>query len=121
MSDVETVTEKVVKSIVPAKYGNKYKKGGSDSLATFINENSKGDSGFSFEKFFELCRVNKVSEEQVAKYEAQVNEKKLGAPGRARMTLRNMLATIAKKNGGLVDLDGNTHTIEFPAKVDEAA
>lgn len=101
-------------SIVPSKYGNKYKNGGSDVLAEFINYQAKGNSGFEYPAFFDLCRKNGVPEEQVAKYEGQVAAKQHGANGRARMTLRNMLATVARKNGGLVGLDGEKTAMDLP-------
>lgn len=120
---------KATKSIVPAKYGNKYKNGGSDALATFINEQASGKEGFEYPAFFELCRKNGIDEAKVAHYEGLVAEKAHGSQGRARMTLRNMLATIARKNGKLVALDGSEHAIDLPkpavsgaaAKAQEAA
>lgn len=119
MNDVNTEakTEKVSKSIVPAKYAGKYKDGGSDNLATFINVQCKGADGFEYEKFFELCRANGLPDDKVSHYEAQVDSKKLGSQGRARMTLRNMLATIARKNGELKGLDGEVHEITLPKVV----
>src|SRR5580765_2355176 len=97
MSDVQE--EKKPKSIVPAKYAGRYKGGGSDSLADFINEQCKGKDGFEYPAFFELCRLNGVSEEQIQKYQEQIAEKRHGSQGRTRMTLRNMLATVARNNG----------------------
>jgi hypothetical protein len=105
------VEAKSSKSIVPNKYGNKYKNGGSDELATFINSQATVEKTFDFGKFFSLARANGVAEEQVAKYEAQVGSKQHGSQGRARMTIRNMLATIVRKNGALVGLDGETVSI----------
>jgi hypothetical protein len=98
--------EKTTKSIVPAKYAGKYKGGGSDPLAEFIKSQSTGKDGFEFTAFFTLCRKNGLPEDKVAHYESQVAEKLQGANGRARMTLRNMLATIARKNGKLIALNG---------------
>jgi hypothetical protein len=119
--DTETETEAVAEeaavkkgSIVPSKYGNKYKNGGSDVLAEFINAQAKGNSGFEYPAFFELCRKNGVPAEQVNKYEGQVAAKQHGANGRARMTLRNMLATVARKNGGLVGLDDQKVAMDLP-------
>lgn len=102
------------KSIVPAKYGNKYKNGGSDALATFINDQCSGKEGFEYPAFFTLCRKNGLDETKVAHYEGLVAEKAHGSQGRARMTLRNMLATIARKDGKLVGLDGNETAIDLP-------
>src|SRR5215472_4524074 len=99
--------EKTTKSIVNPKYAGRYKKGGSDALAEFINEQCNDDKGnFSFAKFFELCRANDLGEKEgVDMFEQQVEEKRHGAPGRARMTLRNRLAGIARRNKKLIDLE----------------
>lgn len=107
----ETATKK---SIVPPKYGNKYKGGGSDALADFIKEQCTGKDGFEFTAFFNLCRKNGLDEAKVAHYESQVAEKRNGSQGRARMTLRNMLATIVRKNGKLVGLNDETTDIDLP-------
>lgn len=107
-------SEKTTKSIVPAKYGNKYKNGGSDALAEFIKSQCTGKDGFEFTAFFKLARNNGIAEDQVAKYESAVAEKLAGAPGRARMTLRNMLATKARKDGKLIGLDDSEHAIDLP-------
>lgn len=116
MSDeTEVPAEKVKKSIVPAKYSGKYGKGGSDELATFINAQCNDEGNFSFAKFFALCRANGIAEEQVAKYEGQVEAKNHGAPGRARMTLRNMLASIVRKSGKATGNDGSVHDVHVPA------
>jgi hypothetical protein len=114
MTDAATEAPKERKSIVPSKYAGKYKDGGSDALATFINEQCRGKEGFEYAKFFQLCRDNGLPEDKVAMYEGQVESKKLGSQGRARMTLRNMLATIARKNGNLKDLEGDEVEIELP-------
>ena len=111
-------TEEVAKkSIVPAKYAGKYKDGGSDALAEFIKEQCTGKEGFEYGAFFTLCRNNisgNLTEEKIAHYEGLVNEKAHGSQGRARMTLRNMLATIARKEGKLVGLDGSEVEIDLP-------
>lgn len=99
-------TEKSTKSIVPSGWKSK-----NDALAQFINDQCTGKDGFEFTAFFKLCRNNGIAEDQVQKYEAAIADKQHGAPGRAKMTLRNMLATIARKNGELVGLDGTT---KFP-------
>lgn len=113
----EVSTEaKVAKSIVPNKYAGKYKNGGSDALAEFIKAQSvtEGVAGFSFPAFFSLCRANGLDEAKVAHYEAQVTEKRHGAQGRARMTLRNMLATLVRKNSKLVGVDGVEYEVALP-------
>mgnify|MGYP006264219049 CR=1 FL=1 len=102
------------KSIVPQKYAGRYKNGGEDALATFIKEQCAEDGNFSFAKFFQLCRDNGLPEEKVAHYEGQVAEKRHGAEGRARMTLRNMLATLVRKNGKAIGLDGSEVELSLP-------
>ena len=113
----ENTEAKVTKSIVPAKYAGKYKDGGSDALATFINEQCKGADGFDYNKFFDLCLENGLPKDKVDHYKEQVESKRLGSQGRARMTLRNMLATIARKNGTLKDLEGDEVEISLPKVV----
>ena len=111
----ETPTEaKTTKSIVPSKYSGKYKNGGDDPLAMFIKAQCVEDSKFDFDKFFELCSKNGIVQEKVDHYRNQVTEKRHGAEGRARMTLRNMLATFARKNGKLVGLDGAEAEVNLP-------
>src|SRR5215472_15206004 len=101
MSDV-AIAEKVKKSIVPTRYAGKYKDGGNDELAKFINEECKDKDGFSYEKYAELCKLNGLPADKVDHYLRQVTvEKRLGSQGRMRMTLRNMLATIVRKDGML--------------------
>jgi len=100
-------TEAVAKkSIVPAKYSGKYK-GAGDQVAEFINKACSGTDGkFQFEAFFELCKINGIDEAKVKHYSDQVFvENRHGAKGRARMTLGNMLRSLAGKNGGLLGLD----------------
>lgn len=111
---VAEATEKSTKSIVPGKYAGKYKDGGSDALAEFIKSQCVGKDGFEFSAYFELCRKNGIAEEKVAHYEGLVASKAHGAEGRARMTLRNMLATPARKNGKLTALDGSEVAIDLP-------
>lgn len=108
-------TEAKGKSIVPKKYAGKYKNGGNDALAEFIKSQCNDEKGnFQFDKFFELCRKNGIADDKVAHYQTQVAEKRHGAEGRTRMTLRNMLATPARKNGKLVGLDGTEVEISMP-------
>ena len=127
MSDTETNTETQAeattaaadaptkkKSIVPAKYSNKYKGGGSDELAEFIKKEATGKDGFEFTAFFTLCRKNGIAEDKVKHYEDLVASNAHGSQGRARMTLRNMLATIARKNAKLVGLNGEEVAINLP-------
>lgn len=122
----ETITEEVAadpvaetktsKSIVPSKYAGKYKGGGSDVMANFIKSQAEGKDGFEFPAFFQLCRLNGLDETKVAHYESLVASKVQGANGRARMTLRNMLETPARKNGKLVNLAGEEVAIELPKR-----
>jgi hypothetical protein len=105
---------KTTKSIVPSKYAGRYKNGGEDPLALFIKSECTADGNFDFGKFFELCRKNGIPEEKVAHYEGQVAEKRHGAEGRARMTLRNMLATIVRKNNSATKLDGSVAEVVMP-------
>ena len=109
-----TDAPKTTKSIVPSKYAGRYKNGGEDVLATFIKEQCTKEGNFSFETFFELCRKNGLPDEKVAHYEGQVSEKRHGAEGRARMTLRNMLATIVRKNGKATGVDGVEVELSLP-------
>jgi hypothetical protein len=105
---------KTTKSIVPSKYAGRYKNGGEDPLALFIKEQCATPEGFSFPKFFELMSANGIAEDKVEHYKNQVAEKRHGAEGRARMTLRNMLATIVRKNGKAIGLDGSEVEINLP-------
>jgi hypothetical protein len=114
--EVETTeTEpKTTKSIVPSKYSGRYKNGGEDELAQFIKAQCVVEGNFSFDKFFELCSANGLPQEKVDHYKGQVGEKRHGAEGRARMTLRNMLATIVRKNGKAIGLDGSEVPVNLP-------
>lgn len=115
MTDETTVAEvKTTKSIVPSKYSGRYKSGGSDALAEFIKGQCIEAGNFVFDKFFELCTKNGIVAEKVEHYRAQVAAKRHGAEGRARMTLRNMLATIVRKNGKAIGLDGSEVAIDLP-------
>jgi len=115
MSDTTQPTEtKTTKSIVPSKYSGRYKNGGTDELAQFIKAQCETEQGFSFEKFFELCSKNGIAQDKVDHYQNQVSEKRHGAEGRARMTLRNMLATFARKNGKLIGLDDAETPVNLP-------
>jgi plasmid stability protein len=105
---------KTTKSIVPSKYSGRYKNGGEDPLALFIKAQCATPEGFSFPHFFDLCEKNGIAADKVAHYKAQVAEKRHGAEGRARMTLRNMLATIVRKNGKALGLDGSEVAIDLP-------
>lgn len=110
----EQAAEKVSKSIVPAKYAGKYKDGGNDALAEFIKSQCVGSEGFEFPAFFQLARVNGIPEDKIAHYQRLVAEKAHGAEGRARMTIRNMLATPARKYGKLIGIDGKEYPIDLP-------
>lgn len=105
----ETAEAPAKKSIVPGGWKSK-----NDALAEFINGQSSGKEGFEYTAFFALCRKNGLPEEKVAHYEAQVAEGRHGSQGRAKMTLRNMLATIARKNGKLVGLNDEEVAIDLP-------
>lgn len=102
------------KSIVPAKYAGKYKEGGGDALALFINAECKTAEGFSYDKFFQLCLANGIPADKVTHYEEQVTAKRNGSQGRARMTLRNMLASIVRKSKSIKGLDGAEHELDLP-------
>lgn len=113
----EGVTEtktKTTKSIVPSKYAGRYKNGGEDALATFIKDQCTTQEGFQSDRFFDLCLKNGIAEDKVAHYKGQVAEKRHGAEGRARMTLRNMLATFVRKNGKATALDGQEVPLSLP-------
>ena len=112
--ETEAPVAKTTKSIVPSKYSGRYKNGGTDELATFIKEQCTVDGTFQFDKFFELCAKNGVAEDKVEHYKGQVAEKRHGAEGRARMTLRNMLATFVRKNGKAIALDGEEVELSLP-------
>jgi hypothetical protein len=105
---------KTTKSIVPSKYSGRYKNGGEDALAQFIKQQCVQDGNFSFDRFFQLMAQNGVPQEKVEHYRGQVAEKRHGAEGRARMTLRNMLATIVRKEGKATGLDGRDVEISLP-------
>lgn len=115
----ESAEAKTSKSIVPSKYAGRYKDGGSDELSEFIKKNCVGKDGFEFPSFFLLCRKNGLDEAKVADYEAKVADKANhhGIEGRARMTLRNMLATPARKNGKLIGIDD----VEYPINIAKPA
>ena len=113
------IQAKVVKatsvgSIVPSKYAGKYKNGGSDAMATFINDQCVGKDGFEFPAFFQLCSVNGIADAHIAPYREAIASKAHGAQGRARMTLRNRLVGVARKSGALMDLKGAETPIEIP-------
>jgi hypothetical protein len=110
----EDAVAKTTKSIVPSKYAGRYKNGGEDELATFIKSQCVVEGTFSFDKFFELCSKNGIAQDKVDHYKNQVAEKRHGAEGRARMTLRNMLATFVRKNGKAHALDGSEVAVSLP-------
>jgi hypothetical protein len=111
----EEQAPKVTKSIVPARYAGRYKGGGSSPTADFINTQCKDEKGLSFDKFFDLCSANGISDVEVNKYKSQVDAKVGGSAGRARMTLGNRLVAIARKHQKLVGLDGEEHEVAQPA------
>jgi hypothetical protein len=101
---VETKT----KSIVPSGWKPKH-----DELSKFIDAQCTGKDGFEMTAFFQLCRKNGIDEAKVKHYEDLVAAKAHGIQGRAKMTLRNMLATPARKNGKLTALDGTETPINI--------
>ena len=105
---------KNTKSIVQAKYAGRYKTGGEDELAQFIKQQCTDEGNFHFSRFFELMAKNGVAQDKVDHYANQVAEKRHGAEGRARMTLRNMLATFVRKNGKAIALDGSEVAVNLP-------
>lgn len=115
--EVNGAETKETKSIVPARYAGRYKGGGSDALAEFINAQCKGKDGFEYEAFFELALKNGVSQEQVDKYRGQIAENRHGSQGRTRMTLRNMIATNVRKTGKAIGLDDSETAIELAKPV----
>ena len=127
MNDVTETTEapveKTTKSIVPPKYAGRYKAGGSDALADFINQECRVNGAFDYDKFWELCKTNGIADNKVDHYANQVAEKRHGSQGRSRMTLRNMLATFARANGKLKNLSGEEVAVlvEKPAVSGAAA
>jgi hypothetical protein len=104
-------TVKETKSVVPAKYAGKYKNGGAGPLSDFIREQCGEGDKFEFDAFWNLCKLNGISDDQIAKYKGQVDAKENGANGRARMTLGNSLRAIARKNQKLVGLDKKEHAV----------
>jgi len=121
-SAAQSNTEAAKKSIVPAKYAGKYR-GAQDDLAKFIDAQCQTEGKFDYDKFFTLCKSNGLDVAKVDHYQSQVAQKLHGSQGRARMTLRNMLATIVRKDGKLKGLDGAETgiTIAKPALTGAAA
>lgn len=113
-AEATTEAPKTSKSIVPSRYAGKYKDGGSDALALYINKECKGEAGFDYAKFFDLCKINGIDAAKVDHYAEQVESKRLGSQGRARMTLRNMLATLVRKDGKIKGLDGEFVELALP-------
>ena len=97
----EAAPAKANKSIVPSKYAGKYKKP-MDELAKFLDDNATTEGTLDPIKLFAICRANGIADAHIEPYEKAVADKAHGASGRARMTLRNRLATIVRKEGGLV-------------------
>lgn len=117
-AEAAATTEK--KSIVPPKYNDgRYKNGGNDPLAEFIKGIAYDKGELVESTFFELARKNiggSLTEEKIAHYEAQCTDKRQGAAGRARMTIGNMLRSIARKQGFLLNLSGDKVEITGLAK-----
>lgn len=90
------------KSIVPAGWKSK-----NDDLKQYIDTACADDKGaFDFTKFADLAKANGVDAGKVDHYSGVVASKAHGAEGRAKMTVRNMLASIVRKNGKIVSVDG---------------
>jgi hypothetical protein len=106
------------KSIVPSKYAGKYKNGGSDELAKFINDHcTVGENKeFSFDKFFDLAAKNGIEEAHIKPFEDAIAAKAPGAHGRARMTLRNRLDAKVRKAGHIIGHDDKKHPITLPER-----
>lgn len=102
------------KSIVPARYAGKYKNGGSGPVPEFIKSQAYDQGAIVLESFWALCRKNELPEDKVEHYIQLVEDKAQGANGKARMTLGNMLAAKARKQGFLIDLAGNQVELDVP-------
>lgn len=113
------------KSIVSDKYRDKYKNAPKDWFKTFIEGQATATrtvkvtkpnptnpdekitvdeqrpDGVDVKALFKLAKANGLN---VDKYEAQVDDH--GFPGRFRMTVGNMLRTVAKQRHGLFNKDG---------------
>lgn len=132
MSDVQE-TGSVAKSIVPAKYRDKYKTGEKDWLAQFIQnqitettkvkkevatKDGEGKetitvdqtSDIDIDKLFSLAETNGVVADRLSALRSQKDNP--GFIGRARMTIRNMLQPIVKQRHGLNGLDSKWHAAD---------
>lgn len=99
------------KSIVPNKYAGKYKNGGQGPTSDFVRAQCGEGEKFEYGAFFELCSKNGIPEDKIALYKGQVDAKQLGANGRARMTLGNMLRAKARKDQKLTGLNGESFEV----------
>lgn len=122
MSTVEQNTDQTEtqtapsKSIVPSKYSGKYRTDKTE-LAKFIDTQTKGEDGkLSTDNLFALARANGIAEDKLTRYIDSVASGAHGAAGRSRMSIGNMLRSVAKKEGNLSDLQGQAH----PLVIDEA-
>lgn len=102
------------KSIVPSKYAGKYKNGGSGAVPDFIKSQAYEGNDLVPDSFFSLCTVNGIDADKIAHYKAQVDAKTQGSAGRARMTLGNMLASKARKQGFLLNQAGEQVALDVP-------
>lgn len=109
-----TTETKSTKSVVPAKYAGKYKGGGSGPVPEFIKSQSYDNGAIVLDSFWALCRKNELPEDKVQHYIDLVASKAQGAAGKARMTLGNMLAAKARKQGFLLDQSGNQVALDVP-------
>lgn len=106
------------KSIINTKKYS-YKRGQGSPTALFIEQHcvpTEGDSKnqLDFDAFFTLCEKNELPQEKIDNFRKQIAENAHGAPGRARMTLGNMLAAKARKDQALVDPKGKKQKVEQP-------
>lgn len=109
-----TETATAPKSIVPSKYAGKYKGGGSGVVPEFIKSQAYTDGNLVLESFFSLCTVNEIPADKVDHYRQLVADKAQGSAGKARMTLGNMLAAKARKQGFLLDQSGKQVPLDVP-------
>lgn len=97
-------------SIINEKYKGKYK-GASDPIGELINAQcvgtQEGNKGINLDDLFAMAENNHIGGDKIAEFKGQVGQK--NATGRLRMTIGNMLRSIAIKRGGLFGADGKWH------------
>jgi hypothetical protein len=129
MNDDNSTGDAPRKSIIGAKYADRYKAKDKDWCANFIDAQVKiaaiktktvketvdgeeitktvevaGKPMLDLDQLFKLCRMNNID---TASMEEQRDRK--NAPGRIRMTLGNTLRAEAKHRHGLFDVTGEWH------------